>query len=166
MSINFNVYFWECLLGIIIFSFAILVPLYMNPLWWIHDYPKDIQERYFENHDRIPTEPFSIVVLIKKGCALILALGVLVGLVALAGATSFLSGFLLSYGIWFLIDWYDCFVLDWIFFANIKKIRIPGTEDMDEAYHQKKYHFVHSCIGMALGLIPCILCGAIIALIY
>lgn len=51
-----------------------------------------------------------------------------------------------------LIDWYDCFFLDWVLFANVKRIRLPGTEHMDKSYHQKKYHFVHSVIGMALGL--------------
>lgn len=76
----------------------------------------------------------------------------------------YLSAFLLSYGIWFVIDWYDCF-LDWVLFANIKKIRLPGTEHMDKEYHQKKYHFVHSVIGMGLGLIPCLLCGVIFIII-
>ena len=36
----------------------------------------------------------------------------------------YLSAFLLSYGIWFVIDWYDCFFGDWVLFANIKKIRL------------------------------------------
>ena len=32
-----------------------------------------------------------------------------------------------------------------------------GTEHMDEAYHQKRYHFVQSCWGMLIGLIPCLI---------
>lgn len=31
---------------------------------------------------------------------------------------------------------------------------------MDKAYHQKKYHVIRSLIGMAVGLIPCLLVGA------
>ena len=98
----------------------------------------------------------------KKGGALILALAVFVGLVLLAGADVFWTAFLASYGIWFLVDWYDCFFLDWVLFANVKRIRLPGTEHMDQAYHQKKYHVVHSAIGMVLGLIPCLLCGLVV----
>ena len=59
-----------------------------------------------------------------------------------------------------LVDWYDCFFLDWALFANVKRIRLPGTEHMDKAYHQKKYHVV---IGMVPGLVPCLLCALIVA---
>ena len=67
-----------------------------------------IKEKYFETHERIPTQPLSLSVLVKKGGALILALAVFVGLVLLAGADVFWTAFLASYGIWFLVDWYDC----------------------------------------------------------
>lgn len=162
---NWTIYALECILALVFFTAAIMIPLCKNPLWWIHDYPKDIQEKYFETHERIPSEPLSVPALIKKGFALILILAVFVGLMILAGANSFLSAFLASYGIWFLVDWYDCFVLDWILFANVKRIRLPGTENMNKEYHQKKYHFVHSVIGMILGVIPCLLCGALVAII-
>lgn len=155
----------ECLAAIILFTCAIMVPLCRNPVWWIHDYPEDIQEKYFETHERIPTQAFSPTVLVKKCAALLLALAVFVGLVLLAGADSFITAFLASYGIWLLVDWYDCFFLDWVLFANVKRIRLPGTEHMDKEYHQKKYHVVRSVIGMALGLIPCLLCGLIVMMI-
>ena len=156
---NWMIYGMECIVILILFTCAIMIPLCRNPVWWIHDYPQDIQEKYFETHERIPTQPLSFPVLLKKGVALILALAVFVGLVLLAGADDFWTAFLASYGIWFLVDWYDCFFLDWVLFANVKRIRLPGT---DQAYHQKKYHAVHSVIGMVLGLIPCLLCGLIV----
>ena len=71
----------------------------------------------------------------------------------------------LSYGIWLFIDWYDCFFLDWVLFANMKAVRLPGTEHMDKAYHQKRYHYVQSLWGMLIGLIPCIIGAAIYACI-
>lgn len=154
----------ECIGLIIAFTLAILIPLCKNPVWWIHDYPKDIQEKYFETHERIPAEPLSGPALVKKSVAILICLGVMVVLVKLAGADNFTQGFLLSYGLWVIVDWYDCFILDWVLFANIKRIRLEGTEHMDEAYHQKKYHFVQSCIGMILGLLPSLLCGMIIAI--
>ena len=162
---NWMIYGMECIVILILFTCAIMIPLCRNPVWWIHDYPQDIQEKYFETHERIPTQPLSFPVLLKKGVALILALAVFVGLVLLAGADDFWTAFFASYGIWFLVDWYDCFFLDWVLFANVKRIRLPGTEHMDQAYHQKEYHVVHSVIGMVLGLIPCLLCGLVVMVI-
>ncbi len=162
---NWTTYFIECVASVILFTLAILVPLCKNPEWWIHDYPEDIQEEYFKTHPRIPSAFFSKTVLLKKSFALLLAVAIFVGLALLAGARDFLSAFLASYGLWLVVDWYDCLVLDWVLFANLKRVRLPGTEHMDDAYHQKRYHLVQTCIGMALGLIPCLLCAAIVALL-
>ena len=41
------------------FTAMILIPLVKNPVWWIHDYPKDIQEEYFKTHERVPADFFS-----------------------------------------------------------------------------------------------------------
>ena len=162
---NWTIYGLECIVILILFTCSIMIPLCRNPVWWIHDYPEDIQKKYFETHERIPTQPLSVPVLLKKGAALILAMVLFVGLVLLVGADSFKTAFLASYGIWFLVDWYDCFFLDWVLFANVKRIRLPGTEHMDKAYHQKKYHVIRSIIGMVLGLIPCLMSGVIVLLI-
>ena len=40
--------------------------------------------------------------------------------------------------------------------VGMKAVRLPGTEHMDKAYHQKRYHFVQSLWGMLIGLIPCL----------
>ena len=162
---NLTVFLTECIVCVMAFTCVILIPLCRNPVWWSHDYPRDIQEKYFETHERIPTQPLSAPVVIKKGFALLLCLALSVGLAMLAGARDFRSAFSASYGLWLVIDWYDCFFLDWVLFANLKQVRLPGTEYMDKEYHQKKYHFVHSLIGMALGLIPCLLCGCIVTAI-
>jgi hypothetical protein len=161
--LNWTIYGMECAASVALFTGAIMIPLCRNPVWWIHDYPADIQEKYFETHERIQTEPLSAPVLLKKGFALLLCVAVFVGLALLAGAKDFKTAFLASYGLWLVVDWYDCCFLDWVLFANVKRIRLPGTEEMDRAYHQKKYHVIHSLIGMALGLFPCLACGWIVA---
>ena len=92
----------------------------------------------------------------KKGLALLFVLAVLLGLLKLAGVEGFWQAFAVGYGMWLFIDWYDCFFLDWVLFANLKAVRLPGTEHMDTAYHQKRYHFVQSLWGMLIGLIPCL----------
>lgn len=162
---NYKIWIIEAIIMLIVFTCMIIIPLCRNPIWWIHDYPKDIQEKYFETHERIPTRLTSKTVLLKKGMALLLALAIFVALALFAGADDFLSAFLCSYGLWFLINWYDCFFLDWVLFANIKRIRLPGTEHMDKEYHQKKYHFVRGLIGMVLGLLPGLATGGVVALL-
>lgn len=150
---------------VIAFTATILIPLIKNPVWWIHDYPKDIQDEYFKTHPRIPSAFFSKTVLIKKCLGLMIAMAMLAGIIWWIGARSFLEAFMVSYALWFIVDWYDCFILDWVFFANLKAIRLPGTEHMDKAYHQKKYHFVRSLWGMLVGLIPCLMGAALYTLI-
>ena len=162
---NWMIIFCETVIMTIAFTAMVLIPLVKNPVWWIHDYPKDIQEEYFKTHERVPSEFFSKSVLLKKGCALLVALVLMLVLMKLAGAYGFWSALALSYGIWLFIDWYDCFFLDWVLFANMKAVRLPGTEHMDKAYHQKRYHFVQSLWGMLIGLIPCLIGAGIYACI-
>ncbi len=162
---NWMIIICETFIMTIAFTAMVLIPLVKNPVWWIHDYPKDIQEEYFKTHERVPSEFFSKSVLVKKGCALLVALVLMLVLMKLAGAYGFWSALALSYGIWLFIDWYDCFFLDWVLFANMKAVRLPGTEHMDKAYHQKRYHFVQSLWGMLIGLIPCLIGAAIYACI-
>ena len=45
---NYYILAIEAVVLVIIFTFMIIVPLCKNPVWWIHDYPKDIQEEYFK----------------------------------------------------------------------------------------------------------------------
>ena len=160
---NWTVIIIETLVMTAAFTAMILIPLVKNPVWWIHDYPEDIQEEYFKTHEGVPSKFFTKTVLLKKGLALLITLAVMLGLMKLSGAYNFWSAFALSYGIWLVIDWYDCFFLDWVLFANMKSVRLPGTEHMDEAYHQKKYHFVQSLWGMLIGLIPCLIGAGIYA---
>ena len=162
---NWMIIICETVIMTIAFTAMVLIPLVKNPVWWIHDYPKDIQEEYFKTRERVPSEFFSKSVLLKKGCALLVALLLMLVLMKLAGAYGFWSALALSYGIWLFIDWYDCFFLDWVLFANMKAVRLPGTEHMDKAYHQKRYHFVQSLWGMLIGLIPCLIGAGIYACI-
>lgn len=159
---NIGVFLAESLVLMVLFTFAILIPLCKNSVWWIHDFPKDIQEEYFKTHERIPAAPLSKPALIKKSLVILPIAYLLSWLARWCGAVSFVQGFLFSYTLWLVLDWYDCFILDWVFFANLKKIRLPGTEHMDQAYHQKKYHVVHSIVGMVVGVIPCLLAGLFI----
>lgn len=161
---NYDIIIIETILMTIAFTAMILIPLVKNPVWWIHDYPEDIQEEYFRTHERVPSAFFSKTVLLKKGFAILLVIAFFMLLIRLSGAYNFLSAFAVSYGIWTFVNWYDCFILDWVFFANMKSIRLPGTEHMDKAYHQKKYHVIRALYGMLIGFIPCLISSCLYAL--
>lgn len=158
---NTTIFVIEAIVMTIVFTAMILIPLMRNPIWWIHDYPEDIQEEYFKTHARIPSAFFSKTVILKKGFAIILVIAFFLLLIWLAEARDFWWAMVVSYGLWTIINWYDCFILDWVFFANIKCIRLPGTEHMDKAYHQKTYHFIRAIYGMIIGLIPSVVASLI-----
>ena len=46
--------------------------------------------------------------------AVVIALIMALALCFVNHAGNFLQGFLISYLIWLIVDWYDCFVIDWI----------------------------------------------------
>lgn len=88
---NYATIIIETLLMTIAFTAMILVPLIKNPVWWIHDFPADIQEEYFKTHERIPTAFFSKTTLLKKGFAVVLVIAFFMFLIWLSGAYNFLS---------------------------------------------------------------------------
>ena len=158
---NYTIISIEAIVMVVLFTAMIIIPLIKNPVWWIADYPEEIQEEYFKSHERVPSKFFTPSVLTKKGMAILICIAFIFLAVWLAGAYDFWSSMAVSYGIWLLVDWYDCFFLDWVLFANLKAVRLPGTEHMDKAYHNKKYHFIQSCWGMLIGFIPCVIASGI-----
>lgn len=88
---NWTIILIEAIVLTAAFTAMILIPLVKNPVWWIADYPEDIQEEYFKTHERIPSKFFTPTVLLKKGMAIIIALALLLLVVWLAGAYDFWS---------------------------------------------------------------------------
>ena len=52
---NWTIIIIETIVMTAAFTAMILIPLVKNPVWWIHDYPEDIQEEYFKTHERVPS---------------------------------------------------------------------------------------------------------------
>lgn len=96
--------------------------------------------------------------------AVVIALIMALALCFVNHAGNFLQGFLLSYLIWLIVDWYDCFVIDWIWVCHSKKLIIPGTEDLTDSYKDYRFHFIGSIKGMVIGLPVCLLVGVMVQL--
>ena len=62
---NWTIIIIEALVLTAAFTAMILIPLVKNPVWWIADYPEDIQEEYFKTHERIPSKFFTLTMLLK-----------------------------------------------------------------------------------------------------
>jgi hypothetical protein len=132
----------------------------------IHNYPPDIQEEYFKTHPRQDTSGRSKNVIIAKSAGILMFTVIITVCALLAGADSFPKGFLMAFGLMAWIGAYDTFFLDWVLFANMKCFRLPGTEHMDKAYHQKWFHLKGMLFpGMLFGVIVGVLVGLLVMII-
>lgn len=132
----------------------------------IANYPPDIQEEYFKTHERVDVSYNSKKVIIAKSLGVSMFCVILFISALLAGAQTFLQGFLLSFGLMIWIGLYDTLFIDWVLFANLKAFRLEGTEHMDKAYHQKWFHLKGMLFpGVVFGTIPALIVGLLIALI-
>ena len=156
----------ESLIGILLFTVLIVSLTLKNPLASVGDYPPGhTGEMYGIRIDRKREQRFTRADIIRKGIALLVFVFIFaVILKRFNGADTFWKGFRDSYLIWLIIDWYDALVLDCIWFCHSKKVRIPGTEDMEE-YKDYRFHIKQSCIGMLLGLPACLAVGVITAIL-
>ena len=147
--------------------FTITVPAYglRNPLSMIDSYPPAIAARAEElglvSRGRKRRAPKVIVG--KLAFCLIAAAGLATILRIFNGADTAQSGFVTSYLLWLVVDWYDALVVDCLWFCHSRRCVIPGTEDMTAAYYDYGFHIRQSCIGMLIGLPVCLLVGGLTA---
>lgn len=146
--------------------FTLTVPLYglRNPLAMIDDYPPAIQARV-RKLGLIPVERPKKHIAAKLVFCLIAVAVLAVILRIFNGADTFLSGFVNSFLLWLVVDWYDALVIDCLWFCHSKRCIIPGTEDMTAAYHDYGFHMRESAKGMLIGLPVCLLVGGLTVLL-
>jgi hypothetical protein len=113
----------ECIILCIIFTLAILIPLYKNPLSKIIDYPTAIRKRV-EKLQKYK----NIVVTIKRKHIIIKIIGAfLIALVLavisyLTGNKTFFLVFINTFILFTIVNLYDLIVLDIIIFCHSKKM--------------------------------------------
>lgn len=145
---NIGVIIIELLIMFLAFGYVVIGLLMISPLTFISDYPPEIQKTYYSTQNKEETkEKLNAIMLIKKIVAIIIFMFVFAWMLHKAGAETFVQGLLLAYVYILALFAWDTFFLDWVLFANIKRIRLPGTENMDKEYHQKWFH-VKVCLPM------------------
>ena len=137
-----------------------------NPIKQIFNYPPAIIERckslgLVDDSNR----PGGPVFYAKKLVAM-LCFGVLLGLLVryVNGCTTFWSGALTAYALWCVVNWFDAFVMDCLWFCHDKHFIIPGTEDMAADYHDYWFHIKGGFMGMALAIPAALMAGVIVIL--
>ncbi|MBR2802916.1 MAG: hypothetical protein IKE21_10125 [Erysipelotrichaceae bacterium] len=138
---RYDILLFEALAFAVLFTGMVFLPVKdLEAPSNIHNYPPDIQEEYFKTHKRVDVSYRSKKVLLKKGIGILLFTVILAVCARLAGAHTFREGFFVGLLLMVFIGCYDTFFIDWVLFANLKCFRLPGTEHMDRAYHQKWFH--------------------------
>jgi len=158
--------FIECVVGCLLFTLVILPAQYKDPINMIISYPPKIRKRVEElpqYKGTIKKREKSHVG--KKIFGVIFFVIVLSGVAYLSGCRSFSTTFIHVFILFFVVNIYDLIVLDWGIFCHSKKLRIPGTEDMEKEYKDYVFHAKGAGIGMALGLVVALLSGCMIHLI-
>ncbi len=155
---NIPIYIVECVLMCLVFGICVIGSMLKSLEPWVSDYPPEIQERYYQTQGKEKLKDnISVTVIIRKAAGLILFVLLFAWMIHIADGDTFFKALFMTYGYMFVIFAFDTFLLDWVLFANFKKLRLPGTENMDEEYHQKWFH-----IKVCMPMIPIFLVGGII----
>ena len=157
----------EAVIICLLFHLLVYRSLLKDPLQWVEDYPPAIAARVRELGLIPPVKSarsrgFIIQKTIK---ALVISVVMALIVVFVNHAETFRDGFLISYGLWLIVTWYDAFIMDCLCFAHDKRAMIPGTEDMVNEYHNYLFHIKMSGIGTLLGLPACALAGVLTVLL-
>lgn len=152
----------QCIILCMVFTLLIIPRLYKDPIKYIMSYPPAIRKRVEE----LPQYKNSIHnerkrhILVKIVAVFLIA--IVLSLVAyFSGAKSFLSACFHVFILFFTVNIYDMLILDIGLFCHSKKLRIPGTEDMDKDYRNPWFHVVGAIKGTAIGAVVALVSGGI-----
>ena len=156
---NISVFIVECIIMAMVFGIFVFGLLLISPLTFISDYPPEIQEEYYRSQQKEAAEKtLTKIMAVKKIAAVLVLLFLFAWMAHKAGAETFIQGMLAVYGYMIVLAVFDTCFLDWILFANIRRIRLPGTEHMEKAYHQKWFH-----VKVMLPLLPVFAVGGVVS---
>ena len=155
----------EAIVLCIVFTLAVYA-IAREPIKTLYNYPPKIQERVksLEQYkDKITTTKNKIMA--KIGASIIIVIIASLIMRYINGYTTFLDGFIYSFILWTIVNFYDAIVLDCIWFCHDKQFVFEGTEDMVKEYHDYWFHIKGSLIGEVLGAVVCAIVGLVVTII-
>lgn len=160
------VLFIQCVVCCLLFTLIVLPAQYKDPINMIMSYPPEIIKRVEE----LPQYKGTIKQ--RKSSHISKKIGGLIFFVIILSVVAFFSGcrsfgatFIHVFTLFLSVNLYDLVVLDWGIFCHSRKLRIPGTEDMEKEYKNYGFHARGAAIGLVLGLVVAALSGGMIHLI-
>lgn len=160
------IFIFEAIVLCILFTIT-LIGIAKDPLSGIHNYPPAIIQRVkrlgFITDEQLPRSKKTIMKKLLAAVVIVIILGAIVYFVN--GADTLGEGFLISYALWFVVDWYDAFVIDILWVCHDKRFIIKGTEDMVKDYHDYWFHIKGSFRGMMIGVPVCLVSGLTVQMI-
>ncbi|MBO5266617.1 MAG: hypothetical protein J6B08_04890 [Ruminiclostridium sp.] len=156
----------QCVLLCLLFTLVVMPAQYKDPLSMIMSYPPEIIKRVEElpqYQNVIKRREKSHIG--KKTVGFIFLTAVLSAAAYFSGCKSFGTAFVHVFTLFASVNVYDLVILDWGIFCHSRKLRIPGTEDMEKSYRNYAFHLKGAVIGLALGAVGALLSGCIIHII-
>ena len=153
----------EAAAACLLFSAAVWASLRRDPMFWYQDFPPAVRERLRalpEYAGRIPG--LRRTAARKLSAALVLA-ALLAGVALASGARDFTGAFGWCFALWTVVNLWDALVLDTLWFSWGRGVRIPGTEDLEDAYLDVRPHWIAFLAGEAIGLAVSVASAATVA---
>lgn len=155
----------ECVILCILFTLIIMPAQYKDPMVMIMSYPPNVIKRV----EQLPQYAGCIKEREKKHTSKkifgVFFFAVVLAIVAyLSGCRGFADTFFHVFILFVAVNLYDMLVLDWGVFCHSQKLRIPGTEDMDEDYKDYLFHAKGAAKGIGIGVVIALLAAGIIVL--
>jgi len=153
----------ECSILCILFTLIILPAQYKDPITLIMSYPPAIikrVEKLPEYQGKIKKREKSHMR--KKLFGVFFFVAVLSLVAYCSGCRDFLSAFIHVFVLFMVVNLYDLFVLDWGLACHSKKLRIPGTGDMEKEYKDYFFHLKGAGKGMIIGTVVALLSGCVV----
>ncbi|MDR1245940.1 MAG: hypothetical protein LBK57_02805 [Clostridiales Family XIII bacterium] len=148
-----------------LFTALILPPLYRNPLSQIANYPAAIRARvevlprYRDALPQVKSKKRA-----RKIVFVVIAVFALASLAYFSGKRTFGAAFVHLFFLAFAVNLYDLIVLDILIFCRDKRLRIPGTEDMEREYRNPAHHIKSAVKGTAVSVILAVPAAGLVAL--
>ncbi len=158
--------FIECVVLCIVFTLIIMPAQYKDPMVMIMSYPPNVIKRV----EQLPQYEGCIKErekkhISKKIFGLFFFAIVLACVAYFSGCRGFGDTFFHVFMLFFVVNLYDMLVLDWCVFCHSQKLRIPGTEDMDEEYTDYLFHAKGAMKGILIGIVVALLSGVMVSLV-
>lgn len=156
----------QCIIACAVFTLIIIPRQYKEPVKYIMSYPPKIRLRVesLPQYKNTIHEEEKRHIIVKIVAAFLIA--IILSIIAyFSGARSFSTACFHVFMLFFAVNIYDMIVLDIGLFCHSKKLRIPGTEDMDKEYKSPWYHVIGAVKGTVIGAIIALLSGGIVSII-